>query len=250
MEALNEVGRGGASVTRRRLGNPLIVAQVALSVMLLVGAGLFVRTFASLASLDLGFDRDPLLLVTLDAQRSGVAPADRHALYMRTRDAVATLPGVERVAVSILTPLSGMSWNDAIEVEGQPALKGRDRMAWFNAVTPGWFATYGTPLVAGRDFDSRDRTGSTLVAVVNEAFARRFVPGASPVGKSIRLPDHDVGQPTKVSRSSASWATACTTTCARSPSPSSIRASHRAATRTSRFQRSRSEWPTGNRRRS
>ena len=71
-------------------------------------------------------------------------------------------------------------------------------MAWFNAVTPGWFATYGTPLVAGRDFDSRDRTGSTLVAVVNEAFARRFVPGATPVGKSIRLPDHDVGQPTKV----------------------------------------------------
>ena len=91
-EALAEVGRGGASVTRRRLGSPLIVAQVALSVMLLVGAGLFVRTFASLASLDLGFDRDPLLLVTLDAQRSGVAPADRHALFMRARDAVDDAP--------------------------------------------------------------------------------------------------------------------------------------------------------------
>ncbi len=197
-EALAEVGRGGASVTRRRLGSPLIVAQVALSVMLLVGAGLFVRTFASLASLDLGFDRDPLLLVTLDAQRSGVAPADRHALFMRARDAVATLPGVERVAVSVLTPLSGMSWNDVVEVDGQPPLKGRDRMAWFNAVTPGWFATYGTRVLGGRDFDSRDRTGSTPVVVVNEAFARRFAPGIDPVGKAIRLPDHDVGQPTKV----------------------------------------------------
>ena len=197
-EALAEAGRGGASITRRRLGNPLIVAQVALSVMLLVGAGLFVRTFASLASLDLGFDRDPLLLVGVDAQRSTVAPTERHALLTRVRDAVATLPGVERVSVSVLTPLSGMSWNDAVEVDGQPPLKGRERMAWFNAITPGWFATYGTPLVAGRDFDSHDRTGSTPVVIVNQAFARRFTPGGNPVGKSIRLPDHDEGQPTKV----------------------------------------------------
>ncbi len=197
VEALNEVGRGGASVTRRRLGNPLIVVQVALSVMLLVGAGLFVRTFASLASLDLGFDRDPLMLVTLDAQRSGVPSADRHDLFIRVRDAVATLPGVERAAVSMLTPLSNMMWNDAVEIEGQPALKGRERMAYFNAITPGWFATYGTPLLAGRDFDARDRKGATPVAIVNQAFARKFVPGVSPIGKVIQLPDHDVGQPTK-----------------------------------------------------
>jgi predicted permease len=195
-EALTELGRGGASLTRR-LGNPLIVAQVALSVMLLVGAGLFVRTFMSLASLDLGFDRDPLLIVMMDAQQSTVPSSGRHQLSVRVRDAVATLPGVERVAVSMLTPLSNMMWNDAVEVEGQPALKGRERMAYFNAITPGWFATYGTPLVAGRDFDSRDRNGATPVAIVNQAFAHKFAPGVNPIGKVIRLPDHDVGQPTK-----------------------------------------------------
>ena len=186
-DSLKSSGRApGAG--RGRLGQPLVAAQVALSLVLVVAAGLFVRTFSLLATRSLGFDRDRVLIVSIDREvrRSGVPPEGRVALFERARDAVAAVPGVAEAAVSTLTPVSGMGWNDAVEVPGGPELAGRDRLVWFNAVTPRWFGTYGTAVLAGRDFDTRDRAGAPPVAIVNQAFVRKHLGGAAALGRTVR----------------------------------------------------------------
>jgi putative ABC transport system permease protein len=198
--AIQQQGRGVAGDGPRALGGSLVVAQVALSLVLVFAAGLFLRTFARLANRDLGLRSDGVLLVNLDAQRSGVPPERRGALFGRAQEAVEAVPGVEGAALSAVNPVSGMGWNGRIEVQGAPSLSGRESLAWMNAVTPGWFGTYGTPLRAGRDFDGRDRAGTPRVAIVNEAFARRFLAGQSPIGRVLRSqgPPHRVPPPVEV----------------------------------------------------
>jgi predicted permease len=182
-DAVHPRDRGVAGEGRRALGGPLVVAQVALSLVLVFAAGLFLRTFSRLAGRDLGLESDGILLVQLDAQRSPVPPERRGGLFTRAQTAVAALPGVASAAVSRMNPVSGQGWNAGLEVEGHPPPSGRERMAWMNAVTPGWFGTYGTPVLAGRDFDEGDREKAPPVAIVNEAFARRFLGGRNPVGR-------------------------------------------------------------------
>jgi predicted permease len=148
-------------------------------------AGLFVRTFQHLANRDLGFDQGPILLANLDSQRSTSGPEQRAALFARVREAAAALPGVSDAAVSTIRPVSNMGWNQRVEVEGGPSREGREQLSWFNAVTPGYFRTYRTPLLAGRDLEERDRLGAPAVAVVNETFVRRFCACPSPLGRRI-----------------------------------------------------------------
>jgi predicted permease len=185
-EALKDQGRGVAMGRRAGLGQGLVVAQVALSLVLVVGAGLFMRTFSSLATLDLGFDRGPVLLVSVNAQRSSSPMEQRPDLFERVRHAATRLPGVASAAVSAVTPVSGMTWNNLIEVLDGPALPEKERISNINHVTPDWFAAYGTPILAGRDFSTNDRAGSQAVAIVNEAFARKFVNGQNPIGRIVR----------------------------------------------------------------
>ena len=179
-DAIQQQGRGMIGAGPRAVGRPLVVAQVALSLVLLFGAGLFLRTFARITARDLGLRQDPVLLVYLDAQRSAAFPEQRAALFARVREAAAALPGVAQAAVSSIAPVSSNAWNERCEMHGAESLAERERIAWFNAVTPGWFGTYGIPLLAGRDVDERDRSGGPRVAVVNEAFVRRFSPGRAP----------------------------------------------------------------------
>jgi len=167
------------------LSSPLLVAQVALSLVLVFAAGLFVRSFARLTDLDLGMEDDPVLLVGLDAQRSAAPVSDRSALFERAQEAASAVPGVARAAISVVSPVSGMGWNEGLEVKEAPTLTDRERLTWVNAVTPGWFPTYGTPLLAGRDFDRRDRRGAPLVVIINEAFSRRFLGGQNPLGRVV-----------------------------------------------------------------
>ncbi len=188
MDVLKEQGRGRGG-SRHRLAGPLVAAQIALSLVLVVGAGLFLRTFASLATLDLGFDRDPILLVNVDIQRSRVDEDRRADLYARLADAAAQVPGVERAAASLITPVSGMGWNGAFEVPGQPELGIRQRLAYLNAITPGWHSVYGTRLLAGREFTAADRDGAALVAIVNEAYAGKFLSGGSALGQLVQQTD-------------------------------------------------------------
>ena len=191
-EALKEQGRGVVG-DRFGLGNALVVVQVALSVVLVVAAGLFVRTFTSLANVDLGFDHRPVLVANVNAQRLQLEPAQRPAFFERLHEAASNVPGVASAALSAVTPVSGSTWNNVIEIPGAAEAPERDRMTNINLLTPRWFETMGTRLLAGRDFSDRDVASAPPVAIVNEAFARKYFGGANPVGRRIRFP----GGPTR-----------------------------------------------------
>jgi putative ABC transport system permease protein len=185
-QAMTSAGRGTAASGTVRIGSALVVVQVALSLILLVAGGLFLRTFTSLARVQLGFDRDPILVATVNTLQSNLQAQDRLRAYEQMREAAAAVPGASRAAMSVVTPVSNSTWQYAVDVEGAPALTDRQKGVHVNMVTPGWFATYGTRLIAGRDFAAGDTAAGPRVAVVNETFARRFTNGANPIGRQVR----------------------------------------------------------------
>ena len=188
MEAIKEQGRSSGKAGRVSVANALVVAQVALSLMLVVAAALFLRTFASLTTLNLGFEPGRVLVVTMNAQRAPLERSQRMAVYERALEAVQALPGVEHAALSYVIPISGHMWGNRVEVSNGVPLADNRRSALRNQVTPGFFDTYGQRLVAGRNFTDRDRDGAPRVAIVNEAFARRFLDGGNPIGHTVHMP--------------------------------------------------------------
>jgi predicted permease len=186
VDALKEHARSNAPGERRGVAGGLVVAQVALSVVLVVAAGLFGRTFAALANVHLGFDRDRVLVVSVRVPRTMTRFDDRFPLYDRIRQAVSGVPGVARATVSLVSPVGGMIWGSRIQVSDGVELGETDHLALFNAIAPGWLETYGTPLKAGRDVNDRDTGAGPRVALVNEAFARRFLNGANPIGHMLQ----------------------------------------------------------------
>lgn len=186
IDAIREYGRGVAGDRRMWLSGALVAGQVGLSLVLIVTAGLFTRTFASLATLDLGFDRDPVLIAQLDVRASAQEPAQRAVLYGRLADAARELSAVSHATVSAITPVSGSLIDVVVEIENGPSLTMPHNVSYRNVITPEWFGTYGTRIVAGRDFDGRDRIASPLVTIVNETFVRRFLHGGNPIGRRIR----------------------------------------------------------------
>jgi putative ABC transport system permease protein len=189
MDALKEHGRGTVGDPRFGLASALVVAQVTVSVVLVVAAGLFGRTFTSLATRHAGFARDPVLLVNLDAERANVAPAQRAVLFGRIREAVQAVPNVNEAAVSMVTPISGNGLVLRADVSGGAPLpdNGFSANAFTNVVSPGWFGTFEVPILAGRDFTEADRVGAPAVAVVNQTLARKTLNGADVVGRTITL---------------------------------------------------------------
>jgi predicted permease len=174
-----------ARITRRgAVSGPLVVAQVALSLVLVVAAGLFGRTFTALAGRDLGFRPDGLLQASLGIGRTPVA--QRGEVLARVNEAVARVPGVQSAAVSSIEPLGGIFWTESLDVPGVHLAPGTERSVHVNAITPGWFETYATALVAGRDFNARDVPG-VPVAIVNAAFARRFFGSQPALGRHVRV---------------------------------------------------------------
>jgi putative ABC transport system permease protein len=169
-------------------GHVLVIVQVAVSLVLLVGAGLFVRTFSSLAHLNLGFDDRPVLVASVQTSGTRLEPARLGALLQQLLAAAAGVPGVSSAGLSMITPLSNNTWNNLVEVPTAPHLSREERLVHFNNVGVGWFGTYGTPILAGRDFATTDALGSPPVAIVNEAFARRFTGGRNPLGIRVRQP--------------------------------------------------------------
>ena len=195
-DALKEQGRGISTERRFSLGNLLVIAQVALSLVLIVAAGLFIRTFASLVRLDLGFQQDPVVVVSVNAQRLALDPADRAALFERVRAAANSAPGVSFSAVSAISPVSGSLWNGLFDFPGGPELPENERIVNINLLSPDFFKTLGTRMIAGRDFSASDRAGTPLVAIVNESFAKKYFNGQNPVGRSLRQPGFGVRPPT------------------------------------------------------
>ena len=183
-DALRDHARGiVAGAGRWQVGHALVGVQVALSFVLVFGSMLFVRTLVALTSQEIGFESARVLVGTVDVRGTGIGPEGRVQLHRQVRDALAAIPGVEAAAMSFVTPVSGSTWNYEIDVPGSP---GRRRVL-FNAVSPGYFLATGTPLLAGRDIDDRDRPGSPQVVVVNEAFTARYLRGESPVGKTFTI---------------------------------------------------------------
>jgi putative ABC transport system permease protein len=188
---------GGRSVTagreRHSLRRALVTAQVALSLVLLVGAVLFVRSLQNLLAVQPGFRPEGVLAVNADFGRG--FPKDRRLQSCRElQERLAGLPGVVSAAQVRMTPMSGSGWNNSVHADSstEPA-----KNSFFNRFSPGYLKTMGIGLVAGRDFDERDKVGAPQVAIVNEAFAKTFYNNANPVGHTFRV-EAGAGQPDEV----------------------------------------------------
>jgi len=173
------IGARVAAGMRHRLASGLVIAEVAISLLLVVGAGLFVQTLRNLRHLDAGVRREGVLLADLDGTRAA-AGAPLLARYQEAAREVTQLPAVVSTSLSFITPLAGGGMNRPASVNGQSI--GRP---YFNAVDPRYFATIGTNVVQGREFTSADIAGAPLVAVVNQSFARRFLAGLEPLGQRV-----------------------------------------------------------------
>ncbi len=134
-----------------------------------------------LATLDIGLDRDAVLVVDVDTSRIAADPKARLALFERLRDAAAAVPGVGGAGLSLITPVSGSGWNGPVELPGNPDVPARNRLTFYNSASPGWFDIYGTAFRAGRDFNAADSYGAPAVAIANEAFVKKYVNGP-PIG--------------------------------------------------------------------
>jgi predicted permease len=180
---LQEVMRSGESAAARASLRPtrvFLVGQVAASVLLLTGATLFIRTLRNLEAVDAGFDRDHLLLMSIDPRESRYQGDRVTGLLDELMQRLPALPGVRSAALAYI-PVFGDSATKNVWVQGN-AGNGNSAVG-FNIVGPNFFATNGIPLLMGREFSARDRAGAPLVAIVNEAFAREYFSGQNPLGQ-------------------------------------------------------------------
>jgi predicted permease len=183
--AAMKAGNRALTATRERFGlrRVLVVSQVALSLVLLVGALLFSRSLRNLLNVDLGFQRTGILITGVDLTQLNL-PTERRAVYKRDLlERIRSTPGVNSAAEAAIIPTEGSSVNRTLWIDGSDPSQAKS--PWFNFVSPDFFKTMGTPLRAGRDFNDRDTPISPHVAIVNEAFARAFTNGANPVGRRV-----------------------------------------------------------------
>jgi putative ABC transport system permease protein len=161
----------------------IVAAQVALSLVLLVASGLFLRSFVKLLMLDIGFDRSNVLIVRTDLHTAKVPPEQRLATYQEIEERLRSLPGIISVGRSVMTPISGFEWNQFVHTDSPNSPKGDDALVYFNFISPGYFQTMRTALLAGRGFNEHDTQTSTKVAIINQSMARKFFPNGDPLGK-------------------------------------------------------------------
>jgi putative ABC transport system permease protein len=184
---LKESGRGTTEGARRfGLRQILVVSQVALSLMLLVGALLFARSLNNLAKLDPGFRRDGILVVDIDYSARHLGMEARKAFCQELLDRVRAIPGVDAAADAEIVPLSGDGYVHDILPGATGQSEGEAPTAAFNYISPGYFDTLQTPFLMGHDFDEHDRLGAPNVAIVNEAFVKKFGQGKNPLELAFR----------------------------------------------------------------
>lgn len=169
--------------TAARFRTSLVTAQIALSMALLIAAGLFIRSLANVSRVELGVSIDQVATFTISPRLNGYTPERSAALFNRLEEELAALPGVTAVSTGRIRLLAGNNWGNSVRVEGFAADPDTDTGANFNMVGAGYLATLGIPLLAGREFTVRDARTTERVVIVNEAFARKFNLGRDAVGK-------------------------------------------------------------------
>ncbi len=181
--------------SRFNLGKALVIGQLALSLVLLVAAGLLLGSFLKLANLDPGFRQDHVLLMKVGLRNGHYTPEQRAIVYDEILRKMRSTPGASSASSSELTPISFSQWDQYVIVDGYAAKSLDDTDVYFNSVSDRFFETLGTPLLAGRDFNDHDRVGSELVTIVNVSMAAKFFGKSSPLGKHIRLQEGNTTGP-------------------------------------------------------
>jgi putative ABC transport system permease protein len=199
-DALKEGGRGSTSGRTGTLRNAFVVAEVSLALVLLIGAGLMIRSFARLQSVNTGFQAENVL--TMRAQLPGKKYPEPHQIvdfFKHAQERIATIPGVQAVGAISYLPLTGLASRDSFKIPGQPSLAaGQEPGVEVRVVTPAYFQAMGIPLLKGRLLDERD-VKETRVLLINETLAKRYFPNTDPVGKQLEVmwdgsgPDEIVG---------------------------------------------------------
>jgi putative ABC transport system permease protein len=176
---------GGRGIVASRSGfsfrRMLVAAQIALSLALVIGALLFVQTFRNLLTQDVGFDPNQILSANVDFSNLKIPMQERVAFWERLTQSVAALPGVQSVARAMAGPVNGGNWNEEINVPLAGTVK---QLSWFDAISPGYFATIRNRLIAGRDFTDKDGHGAPAVAIISRTFATKLFHDPAPIGKT------------------------------------------------------------------
>jgi putative ABC transport system permease protein len=201
VQGLTDAARGSGGPQRRRLGAALVVTEIAVALVLLVSAGLLLRSFAALNRVDPGFDAEHLTAVRVALPESRYGKPVQTVLFYEGLVARAReIPGVRESAVASSVPFGSGGYNLSIVIEGRaPPARTEDQLMIFpRAISAGYFRTIGMRVVEGREFEAGDRAGALRVAIINETTVRRFFPGESPIGHRITPDDNGIGPMTIV----------------------------------------------------
>jgi predicted permease len=184
---------GNLTVTRAaaRFRAVLVTAQIALSMALLITAGLFVRSLTNISRIDLGVDVENVVTFAISPRLNGYEPARSHQLFERVEEELAALPGVTGVTASMVPLMGGSSWGSDVNVEGFERGPDTDANARYNEIGPDYFSTLGIPLLAGREFTPADNAAGPPVAIVNETFAAKFGLGRDAIGRRMASGGND-----------------------------------------------------------
>ncbi len=193
--ALKEARAAASSRHGRSVGlsQVLVVSQIALSLLLVLGAALFVRTLVNLHSVDVGFNQESVLTFSLDASQAGYKDAALKAFYARIEERFGLLPGVRAATRTDMPLVAGSTSSTNIVLPGTPKQKGSGMSTAYVSVGPTFFATMQLPISLGRPIDSRDIDGAPLAAVINEVFARKYFPNRNPIGRHFGLGNSKAG---------------------------------------------------------
>jgi predicted permease len=167
-------GQPSGARAAARFRASLVTAQIALSMALLIAAGLFIKSLVNVSRVELGLDEENLVTFGLSPVRNGYEPQRSLALFEQLEQELAAIPGVTAVSGALVPILSGNNWGSNVKVEGFEQGPDTDTNARFNKIGPGYFGTLGVPLLAGREFSAGDAEGAPKVAVVNQSFAKKF----------------------------------------------------------------------------
>jgi len=191
-------GQASGSRSASRFRTTLATAQIALSMALLVSAGLFTKSLFNVSRVDLGLHADNILMFRISPELNGYTPERSQQLLQRLEDELSALPGVTSVTMATVPLLSGNNWGNDVAVDGFKAGPDTDTNSRFNEIGPGYFSTLGVPLLAGREFTRGDALSAPKVAIVNEAFAKKFNMGHDVVGRRMGKEGFNGGTPIEI----------------------------------------------------